>query len=105
MTSVLTGVTVYAVVWTPGPTDITFQNAEMFNWTCPRCIANVMPFHDCSLSFELISPAAIAKSETVSQCESTDLPPLSSPAGLRVAHLNCRSLLSIADEVFDLFYS
>ena len=26
-----------------------------------------------------------------------------SPAGLRVAHLNCRSLLSIADEVFDLF--
>ena len=31
-----------------------------------------------------------------------DLPPLSSTAGLRVAHLNCRSLLSIADEVFDL---
>jgi len=31
-----------------------------------------------------------------------DLPPLSSTAGLRVAHLNCHSLLSITDEVFDL---
>ena len=31
-----------------------------------------------------------------------DLPALSSSAGLRVAHLNCRSLLSIVDEVSDL---
>ena len=31
-----------------------------------------------------------------------DLPPLSSTAGLWVAHLNCRSLLPIADEVSDL---
>ena len=28
--------------------------------------------------------------------------PLSSSAGLRIANLNCRSLLSVADEVFDL---
>ena len=33
--------------------------------------------------------------------ESFDLPCLSS-AGLRIVNLNCRSLLSIADEVFDL---
>ena len=31
-----------------------------------------------------------------------DLPPLSSTAGLRIAHLNCRSLLSVTDEVSDL---
>ena len=41
-------------------------------------------------------------SESVSQCD-FDLPCLSSLAGLRIAHLNSRSLLSIADEVFDLF--
>ena len=46
--------------------------------------------------------AVIATSESVSQCD-FNLPCLSSPAGLRIAHLNCRSLLSIVDEVFDLF--
>ena len=51
----------------------------------------------------VLSSSSSDTSETVSQCESIDLPPLSSPAGLRVAHLNCRSLLSVADEVFDLF--
>jgi len=34
-------------------------------------------------------------------CDFVELPLLSS-AGLRMACLNCRSLLSIADEVFDL---
>ena len=32
-----------------------------------------------------------------------DLPSLTSPAGLRITHLNCHNLLSVADEVFNLF--
>ena len=79
-------------------TYIIFQSAEVFHWTCPRCVAEIMPFHDCSI----LSSSSSDTSESVSQCD-FDLPCLSSPAGLRIAHLNCRSLLSIADEVFDLF--
>ena len=40
--------------------------------------------------------------ETVSQNQSFNFPNLLSP-GLKIAHLSCCSLLSIADEVFDLF--
>ena len=85
---------------------VTFQNANEFNWLCPKCVADEMPFHDCSF---------LSSKETSDNCSSfgspcnvssgmlqLDLPPLSSTAGLRVAHLNCRSLLSIADEVSDL---
>ena len=27
---------------------VAFQNAVTFNWLCPKCVANEMPFHDCS---------------------------------------------------------
>lgn len=58
-----------------------------------------MPFHDCSI----LSSSSSDTSESVVQCD-FDLPAcLLSSAGMRIAHLNCRSLLSIADEVFDLF--
>ena len=75
-----------------------FQSSEAFNWPCPRCIADVMPFHDCSV----LSCFSSDTFETVSQYQSFNFPNLSSPACLRIAHLNCRSLF-IADEVFDLF--
>ena len=41
--------------------------------------------------------------QNISQSQCNVLPSLISPAGLRVANLNCCSLLSVADEVFDLF--
>ena len=82
---------------------VTFQNANEFNWLFTKCVADEMPFHDCSF---------LSSKETSDNCSSfgspcnvssgmlqLDLPLLSSTAGLRVAHLNCRSLLSIADEV------
>ena len=78
-------------------TYINFQNAKAFNWV----IADVMLFHDCSI----LSSSSSDTSETVSQHQSFDFPNLSSPAGLKIAHLNCRSLLSIVDEAFDLFIS
>ena len=40
-------------------------------------------------------------SEVVAHCEFVELP-LATPAGLRIAYLNCRSLLSIVDEVYNL---
>ena len=80
-------------------TYIVFQSAGVFDWTCPRCVAEIMPFHDCSI---LMSSSNCDTSESVSQCD-FDLPCLSSLAGLRIVHLNCCSLLSIADEMFDLF--
>ena len=80
-------------------TYASFQCASMFNWTCPKCIADVMPFHDCSvLSSSLFNDT----SSDVSQYESIILLKMTS-LGLRVAHLNCHSLLSVAEEVFDLF--
>ena len=84
----------------------TFQNAEEFNWLCPKCVAAEMPFHDCSfLSSRGTSDGCSSFSSSSSLNSGIlqfDLPSLSSTAGLRVAHLNCRSLLSIADEVSDL---
>ena len=56
----------------------------------------MMPFHDCSA----LSSSNSKTSDSVFQCGSIEL---ASPVGLMVAHLNCRSLLSVANEVYDLF--
>ena len=77
-----------------------FQNAEVFNWTCPGCLSNTLPFHDCSV----LSSPSFPESDVAGHCKFVELPLLSS-SGLRVACLNCRSLLSITDEVFDLLIS
>ena len=84
---------------------VTFQNAGAFNWLCPKFVADELPFHDCLT-------LSSSRGRTFDSCSSPnsssngtlqfDLPPLSSTAGLRVAHLNCCSLLSTADEVSDL---
>ena len=82
------------------PTYISFQNARVFSWTCPKCVADEMPFHDCSV---LSSSSSDTSRSDNSQSQCIDLPSLISPARLRLANINCRSLLSVADEVFDLF--
>ena len=81
-----------------------YQDAVEFSWLCPKCIADVMPFHDCSILSSSSRCTSVSCSSLNTSCDSSftyDLPVLSTPAGLRVAHLNCRSLLSIADEVSD----
>ena len=78
---------------------VIYQNAAAFNWLCPKCTSDQLPFHDCSVLSSGTSDVYSNSSTLVSEY---DLPPLSSTAGLRVAHLNCRSLLSITDEVSDL---
>ena len=64
-----------------------------------------MPFQDCST----LSSSSRGSSESCASLSTPrddaiefDFPALSSSAGLRVAHLNCRSLLSIVDEVSGL---
>ena len=51
-------------------THADFQSAVVFSWTCPRCIAGVMPFHDCSVLS--CSSSDTSEAITVSQCESID---------------------------------
>ena len=84
---------------------VTYLNTVEFNWLCPRCVADMMPFHDCSTLSSSSRCTSVSCSSLSTSCDSSfiyDLPVLSSPAGLRVAHLNCHNLLSIADEVSDL---
>ena len=77
-------------------TYISFQNVRVFNWTCSKCITDVMPFHYHSV----LRSSGSDTSDIVSQSGSISL---TSSAGLRVGHLNCCSLLSVAAEMFDLF--
>ena len=83
------------------PTYILFQNTRVFSWTCPKCVADEMPFHDCSV---LSSSSSDTSRSDIFQSQCIGLPSLISPAGLRVANLNCCSLLSIADKVFTFLF-
>ena len=64
----------------------TFQNAEEFNWLYPKCVADEMPFHDCSfLSSRGTSDGCSSFSSSGSldsRMLQFDLPSLSSTAGL-----------------------
>ena len=84
---------------------VVYQNTVEFNWLCPKCVSDVMPFHDCST----LSSSSKGSSEICTSLSTSsdgafeyDMPALSSSAGLQVAHFNCRSLLSIVDEVSNL---
>ena len=76
----------------------TYQRMECFSWPCPHCLVDTMPFHDCSV---LTSDVTSTNSD-VSQ-EQSSLMPVAQ--GLRIAHLNCQSLLPHKDEIFNLLYS
>ena len=78
---------------------VIYQNTKGFNWLCPKCTSDQLPFHDCSV---LSSGTSDVYSNCSTLTNEFDLPPLSSTANLRVAHLNCSSLLSITDELSDL---
>jgi len=77
---------------------VIYQNVKVFNWLCPKCTSDQLPFHDCSVLSRGTSDVYSNSSTLIIEF---DFPLLSSTAGLRVAHLNCRSLLSIT-EVSDL---
>jgi len=78
---------------------VIYQHAKVFNWLCPKCTSDQLPFHDSSF---LSSGTSDVYSNSSTFASDIDLLPLSSAAGLRIAHLNCRSLLSVTDEVSNL---
>ena len=75
-----------------------YQQQEDFSWMCPSCLTAHMPFHDCSvLSFTDnfdCSNSSFHEDFYVSIDS-----PTSTHSFLRLAHLNCRSLLCKLDEV------
>jgi len=71
-----------------------FQVQFDFSWTCPSCLSKKIPFHDCSVlsSFD----------DCFQEVDLTSVSSYNSPvlhSFLKVAHLNCRSLLPSSDEV------
>lgn len=78
-----------------------YQRMEHFSWHCPRCVASVLPFHDCSVLHSEDSFVSVTSVDE--SIEQFGLPPVA--FGLRVAHLNCRSFLAHKDDIFDLLCS
>ena len=74
-----------------------YQQVEHFSWCCPCCIAGSLPFNDCSFLTSEDSLLACIDDNI-----STNLGLPQTSAGLRIAHLNCRSLLSHKDDILDL---
>ena len=79
------------------------QMADVFSWVCPSCIAKSLPFADCSV---LSSDSLLDVSSTSSvSAESTVFPALPrdlTHCNLRIAHMNCRSLIAHIDDVLAL---
>ena len=72
-----------------------YQQVCDFTWNCPRCIAESLPFNDCSFLTKESVDASFDNCFSFSE-----LPQASS--GLCIAHLNCRSFLSHKDEIVQL---
>ena len=76
-----------------------YQQLLTFSWCCPPCWACDLPFHDCSVMDSTVSDDSIVS--VVSSETETCYP--SKLGTLRIAHLNCRSLLSHKDDVVAMF--
>ena len=76
-----------------------YQQLLTFSWCCPPCWVRDLPFHDCSVMDSTVSDDSIVS--VVSSETETCYP--SKLGTLRIAHLNCRSLLSHKDDVVAMF--
>ena len=74
-----------------------YQGLETFSWYCPSCVVKMMPFHDCSV---LTSSDAISVYSDYNSFDSSVFPQRS--GGVRIAHLNCHSLLPHKEEILTL---
>ena len=74
-----------------------YQYMEYLSWNCPRCMAKSLPFNGCLF---LSSEDSILAG--IDNDISDDLGLPRAITGLRIAHLNCRNLLSHKDEVLEL---
>ena len=74
-----------------------YQGLKTFSCCCPSCVVKMMPFHDCSV---LTSSDAISVYSDDNSFDSLVFPQRS--GGVRIAHLNCRSLLPHKEEILTL---
>ena len=97
-----------------------YQLQDYFQWVCPRCLLNELPYKDCSVISNFSSHSARDFANGSSSCSlsaSYPLEParsltpttflfndLKSPS-IHIAHLNVRSLLPIIDDVHSLIVS
>ena len=71
-----------------------------FTWICPVCIDKTLPFYDCSvLSSSLHSNIDSMRQSITSPQRSHILGTSCIKRGLRIAHLNARSLVSCIDDI------
>ena len=76
-----------------------FQLQKHFSWTCPSCLSKALPFHDCSVLSS--SDMEHYQGDVLDSMSIHNLPsPPTAHSFLKVAHLNCRSLLANSDDVF-----
>ena len=77
--------------------------ADVFSWVCPSCIAKSLPFADCSvLSFDSLSDVSSTSSMSAESTVFPTLPRDLTHCNLRVAYLNCRSLIAHIDDILVL---
>ena len=69
---------------------------------CSRCLVSAIAFHDCPV-------LALSARSNLSTLSHSPMPPIytshilnSNKCGIRIAHINARSLVSIADEISHL---
>ena len=77
-----------------------FQLQVDFNWVCPFCLGKGLPFNDYSFLSCSDLNCSLECSDDISQSTYLPAPPFSKNSFLKVAHLNCRSLLSSLEEVY-----
>ena len=77
---------------------VEYQACSQFDWQCSKCLNAQLPFFDCSLSDTSIQPSVL-------NCNKGNLFPIKHFAGLTIAHLNVRSLLSCYHEIEITLYN
>jgi len=78
-----------------------FQLQVDFNGICPFCLGKSLPYNNCSfLSCSDLNFSLECSDDTSQLTYSLPVPPFSKNSFLKVAYLNCRSLLSSLEEVY-----
>ena len=80
------------------------QGLDQFTWMCPSCYANSLPFADCSVlsSVDTSSSDGLSVISDSSVASALFIPKDYDRCNLRMAHLNCRSLLAHLEDILAL---
>ena len=80
------------------------QGLDQFTWMCPFCYASSLPFADCSVlsSVDTSSSDGLSVISDSSVASALFIPKDCDWCNLRMAHLNCRSLLAHLEDILTL---